>query len=293
VHEKTVGKKWTEVYEEGIREEKAKNYKEAVKNFLLAMKMDDSYAELYFRLGTCYEALGQFDLARRSYIKARDTDTLRFRADTKINNIIREIAWTRKGELVFVDSARNFETHSPHGISGKEFFYEHVHMNFSGQYLLATSLWPAVRKQLPPWILKDQKSHQSVLSEEKCAQYLGYPHLEAYLATKQVMESLANRPPFTNVLNHQALMDNLEQELNSVRDGAQKSGVRKALQEYEYALKRNPQDPWIYYHVGRAYLLLNEPQKAQVFLRFAVARMPLLIEPSRLLRLTDKELMSK
>ena len=292
-HEKPVGEKWVELYESAIHEQQAKHYTKAVKQFLLAAHLDDSYAELYFRLGSCYEDLDQFDLARASYTKARDADTLRFRADTKINDIIRKIAAKRKGELAFADSSRNFETHSPHGISGNEFFYEHVHMNFSGQYLLATSLWPSVRAQLPQWILKDQKLPQSILSKEECAQYLGYPHLEEYLATKQIIESLANRPPFTQELNHQALMDHLEQELNSLKDGIQKSGVRKALQEYEYALKRNPQDPWIYYHVGRAYLLLNQPQEAQGFLRFAVLKMPSLIEPSRLLKLTQKELLSK
>ena len=29
---------------------------------------------------------------------------------------------------------------SPHGVPGKEFLYEHVHMNFEGNYLVAKTI---------------------------------------------------------------------------------------------------------------------------------------------------------
>jgi len=288
-HENPVGQNWAKIYDKAKRLQQAGHDQEAVEQFLLADHLDDSYAELHFRLGRSYEALGQFDKARASYMKARDRDTLRFRADSRINEIIRKIVLEQQGKISFVDSARNFEVKSPHGISGKEFFYEHVHMNFSGQYLLALSLWPQVIAQLPAEIRESQKYNQPVLSIGGCAHYLGYCQLEEYLADYQIINSLANRPPFINILNHQDLVDDLKQRMNLAQGGLLEAGVKEALQGYQYALKLNPEDPWTQYHLGRAYLLLHQPQQAVIFLRLAAEQMPSLLEPQRLLKLAEKD----
>ena len=47
---------------------------------------------MHFRLGRCYRELKEFDKGREELVLARDQDVLRFRADTRINRIIREAA---------------------------------------------------------------------------------------------------------------------------------------------------------------------------------------------------------
>ena len=84
-------KQFDGIYQNGIELEKAGDFKGAIENYLAAAEIDDTYAELQFRLGRCQWNLGQFDEARESYTRAMELDTLRFRADSSINRIIREV----------------------------------------------------------------------------------------------------------------------------------------------------------------------------------------------------------
>jgi len=83
-------KRWDEIYRQGIKLETDENYAEAIKQYFQAAEIDDSYADVQFRLGRCYWAMGDYDKARDRYIRAREFDTLRFRADKRINEILRD-----------------------------------------------------------------------------------------------------------------------------------------------------------------------------------------------------------
>jgi len=64
----------------------------AVASFEKALAIDDHYAELHFRVARCRLALGETDAARNAFSLARDWDALQFRADSRINEIIRHVA---------------------------------------------------------------------------------------------------------------------------------------------------------------------------------------------------------
>jgi len=49
-----------------------------------------------------------------------------------------------------VASSRRVEARAPGGICGEETFYEHVHFNFDGNYLLARAWAEAIAPSLPP-----------------------------------------------------------------------------------------------------------------------------------------------
>jgi hypothetical protein len=59
-----------------------------------------------------------------------------------------------------VDGEGVFAEGSPHGIPGRELFYEHVHMNPHGNYLLARALFPRVVAHLP-----EEVRHSAVTME--------------------------------------------------------------------------------------------------------------------------------
>nr|MDA8171147.1 tetratricopeptide repeat protein [Nitrospiraceae bacterium] len=138
-------REWDALYHEGVGRQGAGDISGALKSYRAAARIDPQYAALDYRMGQCYEAAGDYALAKRSYVEARDYDTLRFRADSRINAIIRQVAGrSTRGPasgpasgLYLVDAARFFEEASPGGIPGDNIFYEHVHMNFHGNYLLA------------------------------------------------------------------------------------------------------------------------------------------------------------
>lgn len=66
---------------------------------------------------------------------------MRFRADSRINALIREVAAETGAALV--DAEEGLER-AAGGPPGKEFFHEHVHLNERGNYELARLVLPHV-----------------------------------------------------------------------------------------------------------------------------------------------------
>src|SRR6185503_19071307 len=97
-----------------------------------------------YRIAQLAWKAGDFERAKRSFARARDLDTLRFRADDRINGIIRSVAGKEGEGVELVDMANVFADLSVHGTPGDEIFFEHVHMNPHGNYLIAKSLYPRV-----------------------------------------------------------------------------------------------------------------------------------------------------
>lgn len=109
-----------------------------------AIQIDDEHSELHFKLGRAYLSTGDKELAREHLIRARDLDTLRFRADSKINSIIRDVAAAHgdgTGRIHYVDPT----SLSPDGIPGFDLFLEHVHFNSRGNDLLAGMFFETVK----------------------------------------------------------------------------------------------------------------------------------------------------
>jgi tetratricopeptide (TPR) repeat protein len=80
--------KWELLYQLGIKAQAVGHEQRAMEQFQAAAQIDDSYADLRFRQGECSLALGQTQQAQRHFQAARDLDTLRFRCDTKLNDLI-------------------------------------------------------------------------------------------------------------------------------------------------------------------------------------------------------------
>src|SRR5260370_11713699 len=132
---------WDRLFVSAVALEGAANYSSALTQYQRAERIDGQHAELHFRLGRCLWNLERFGEARHSFERARDFDTLRLRADTRINEIIHQVAARPASPgLKLLDAAQLFVQHSPHGTVGAEFLYEHVHLNFPGNYRLPPAL---------------------------------------------------------------------------------------------------------------------------------------------------------
>src|SRR5262249_15521096 len=133
---------WDKAFKEGTRLESEKQYAEAVRRYQEAEKLDGNYAELAFRLGRCYLALGDGAQAKQYFTRARDLDTLRFRTNTTINETTRSVAAAAGARLA--DAEAGFARESPNGLPGEDLFLEHVHMTFKGNYQLARTLFEVI-----------------------------------------------------------------------------------------------------------------------------------------------------
>jgi len=237
-------KKWDDIYRQGTEFELKGDYADAVENYLEAAKIDDHYADLQFRLGRCYWDSAEYEKARERYIRARELDTLRFRADTRINNIIRDIATGRVSEGIYLtDTTEVFEKNSPHAIPGREMFYEHVHLNFKGNYFLAKALFKQVEEILPPNLAKIHGTDKrQILTEDQCAQRLAYTGWDRYRIAYKVLNDFIKEPPFTNQLYQQERVTQMEQNIEDLKRYLAPEAIGNAVLQYRQAIQKSPSD---------------------------------------------------
>ncbi len=230
-------KAWMQLYEQGMIHENNGQHAEAIAAYTAAAAIDVSYADLQFRLATCFREQGDFENARICYQKALQYDTLRFRADERINQIIRSVADGREHEgIYFADSVAAFNSSSPHGIPGRELFYEHVHMTYEGNYILARTIFPIVQKNLPAHVVKKT---DAVLSADEVAKKVAFTGFERWVYLEHVFNAIMCKPPFTNQLYHDAIIRNEKSRLERLKQQCDKD---QCLQEYASAIESNPDD---------------------------------------------------
>jgi tetratricopeptide (TPR) repeat protein len=253
---------WDTIYEQGVTNEKTANYAEAIKYYLEAAKIDDTYADLQFRLGRCYWAIEQYDQARDRYVQARQFDTLRFRSDTRINAIIQQVAESKvKDGVYFADAITAFDQNSSHETLGKELLYEHVHLRFKGNYILARTVLEQVEKILPEQI--KNKSNHPVMSEQDCAERLVYTGWDRYIITGKLLLELILHPPFTNQLYHDTQVRELEKQIEELKVYTSPSGLKAIAEQYEKTIKQYPSDVLLVWRYAQLlYIGLKNPSAA-------------------------------
>ena len=237
-------KKWDDIYRQGAERELQGNYADAIECYLEAAKIDDRYADMQFRLARCYWAAAEYEKARERYIRARELDTLRFRADSRINNIIRDVAAGKTAEGIYLtDAAKYLEKNSPNAIPGWELFYEHVHLNFKGNYFLAKTVFEQVEKILPPQLTKSQQAdNHQILTEAECAERLAYTGWDRYQIADKVLNDFIKKPPFTNQLYQQERVRQMEQNIEALKIYLAPEALDNVALQYRQAIQKSPSD---------------------------------------------------
>ena len=231
---------WQKFYDGGVEAELAGDFARAVGNYSAAEKIDSSFAELHFRLGRCQLAMTNYAESRCHFELARDLDALPFRGDTRLNQIIKETAvrHARRG-VYLADAASALEEKSPKGISGNEFFFEHVHLSFEGNYLLARTVADQVLRLLPKSIADQAKGEWASL--EVCARRLALTDWDRCRVYDAVLRRLSEAP-FVNQMNHVEQLALLQEKLASIRADRTAEAVKAARGIYQSALTAGPDD---------------------------------------------------
>jgi len=267
-------KQWEDLYRAGVKAAGAGQAADALEDFRKASSIDDQYAELHFRWAECCLSLGRDEEARQHFILARDYDTLRFRADTRLNEIIRTVAESpqRKGTW-FADSENDLAKQSPHGLPGRELLYEHVHLNFEGNYALAIAIGGQILKALPDFVKAREEPGRKWLSIDECARHLAWTGWDRYRTLQSVIWRF-NEPPFTSQRDHaegyQWLRDKLEQLLPEQKA----PGLRRALEGYHEAIALAPNDWVLERNLAELLRKLNDLQGAEAAVRKAMELLP-------------------
>lgn len=231
---------WEQLYQAGAAADAAERWRDARALYTQAAGVDAQFAELQFRLGRCDLALTNHAEALTNFASARDCDALPFRADSRLNAIAAQIAARYAGPNVhWLDAAGWLGQHSPQGIPGQELFYEHVHLNFAGNYLLGRAFAEQVAALLPRRLTASTRADW--LAQEACEQRLGLTDWNRYAVLEGVIGRLLDAP-YTNQLNHVPRIKAHWAELIEIKSRLQPNNYNDARRIYEDALNRAPND---------------------------------------------------
>jgi tetratricopeptide (TPR) repeat protein len=235
---------WERLYASGTELEK-RDPDRAIVSYLAAAAIDETHADLQFRLGECYWTLGEFEKARQHYVRARDLDTLRFRADTRINEIIRDVVAGRRDEgVVLVDAEKALGDQSRRGIPGREFFHEHVHMTFKGNDVLARALLAAVEDLLPRWIRNRRGPAAGPPDEAAIAADLAYNDWALRRIKVKMCRAKSSEAPFTNQLYLEERVERMRAELREIETRLNKAALERIALSYRRLIGQRPED-WL------------------------------------------------
>jgi tetratricopeptide (TPR) repeat protein len=182
--------------------------------------------------------------------QCRDSDSLRFRADTAINRQIRDIA-SNDSSLVFTDVETAFEKNSPPGFN---YFLDHVHFNPEGGYLLA-SIWEEVIGRMT------RLSTNASLAMDDVFNIILWNPFNA-IDTAEIMLERSSRAPFTSTRDYNSRMATCSRELADCYEEADRQSLDNLLEQYHLRMTAFPFDPGFPQQAVRALLLENRYKEA-------------------------------
>lgn len=235
---------WDNAFQAGQALEASGACQSALGFYAQAAQIDPQLAELQFRLGTCHLAMSNLDQARRDFELARDYDALAFRADTRLNQIIKETAGRHTGRGVYsLDAAEVLAQHSRQGIPGQELFYEHVHLNFEGNYLLARAFAETAARLLPSTIAARDKGAWA--SGETCDLRLAATIWDRRRLWSNNFRRLFE-PPFTSQPDHALRVKVYQAKLDDITARMNAETPEMSRDIYKKALAAAPQDYYLH-----------------------------------------------
>ncbi len=248
-------KTWAEHFSAGLAAAKARQWERALEAFQQAARIDDTHAEIIYRLAEANEHLGAYDEARRLYRRARDLDALRFRATAEFSEVVRDVAG--RNQALYVDVVPSFESASPHGLIGWNLMTDHLHPTVQGHYLMARAICETLaRDKVRPWPPIDTTT---LPVYERVAAQLGNDALSE-MVSKITIYKLTEVFPYAGTPNA-ALRQRLEKEILAWQvnlTGPMAVGHRNWCSAQSWDR--------LHYHVGQAYLDAREYGQAITYL---------------------------
>ena len=244
-------RKWTALVQQASELEDARSYDQAMKFYVDALAIDDQYAELEFRIARCLWKMSKYPEADRHFERARDLDTLRFRADSRINEINRTVASSSPG-VDLVDAAALLSQQSLNGVVGSDLVYEHVHLTPLGNYLLARAMFQSIAGH----VAGHPVAQGYATSQAECDRLLAFTSYDHSRIANEMLQRL-QRPPFTNQLNHSEQMFRMMVDAQPPAESPDQTEA-----EYRWALSQSPNDRILHYTHGL--FLFNFDRQAAV-----------------------------
>ncbi len=262
---------WNQLWTNALIAERSGGLSTTATNYAALARLagdNDSHAELRFHLARYADAAGRRSEAIREFNAAKEFDTLRFRADDSLNDIVRTFS---NAPVRLIDAAERLAMLGSNGVLGAELFYEHVHFTFDGNYALARLFFDQFVKQLPPEVQRGARD--GVPTRDECAQRLCWNEWKQRELFQEVRKRL-QQPPFTGQFGHAMRDADWERRIDDLSKALTPQRLRAIAEQYETVLRTATND-WVL-HEDYAKLLteIHDPTNALAQWRAVVRLLP-------------------
>jgi tetratricopeptide (TPR) repeat protein len=273
---------WDAAYQKGLALEDRNDLAGALAAYEQARQVDDQFADLQFRIARCLRAQARSAEAAAHYRRARDEDVLRFRADTRINQIIRQCATGQPPSVLrLFDGEEALALGSPEHLTGEEFFFEHVHLTPAANYRLARGMAEQVAELLalegpavPPGPgPTNAPAPAPWASEEACLRWLGFTDKNHYDMIGMMLRRVAG-PPFTQRIGHAAHLERLREQQGRFRNASKPIQIRRMTEQVSARLAQVPEDPYLRSNLAGLLELAGDMPGAEQQWREVLQRLP-------------------
>ena len=234
-----------------------------------AAAIDDRYADLAFRSGRLALQAGRDADARGLLQRALDLDTLRFRTDPALNQIVRALGQPGEAQLEVVDLAGTLAGRSAHGIVGDDLLYEHVHLTLRGTYEAARELFPRIAADLARRGLAAAAPAPAPVEYDEVRLRLGFnAHEQAMIAVELL--NRFRRPPFAGQADSATRIQTWERRVKQGGDLLAQPEALPALRELARRARELAPDDWVLArNTGMMLVARGAPAEALPFLERA------------------------
>lgn len=159
-----------------------------------AIVLDSLHAGAHYRLAQCLEAKGKKREAYPEYILARDYDELRFRTDSKFNDLIRAMGDQQHCFVADLETA--FKSLSADSLIGHDLILEHLHPNAQGNFLIAKEYARLMREH--GWLATSEEwTKRDTVTDDFLWEQRHLTAVDELMAARKI-ELLTSRWPFKN-----------------------------------------------------------------------------------------------
>ncbi len=221
---------WETRYDHGVKAQAAGNREAALAAYREAAHLDDTHAELHFRMAQCALAAGDVEAARAGFRQAANRDAGLGAATEEINaRIVRVATESGNDHQHLVQTEGAFKTDTPHGLPDKSLFFDRIHFRFEGNYRLAR----AVYETLAPLMAREAGTAQGLapaLGPEEARRRIAYSPADE-LATVENALAILERHGDYPVAELRAHAETLRGRVGSAAPRLQREACRYALEK--------------------------------------------------------------
>ena len=241
---------WQQHVEAGLQGLATGHAAAAAEQLAAALALDDGYAALHYHQARALRQLARRPEAHQALVRARDLDTLRFRADSRINDTVRRVAADHAVPWVDAEALLSEQGLGviPEAASrpSNPLFYEHVHFTFEGNHALAEALLPKVEEALglPSTGLLSTGTPGTAgqgTDLDATARDLAFTPLDA-LSMERAMLGLVEGPPFVDLWQQEADLERRRRIIWQLRQRLDGDLWRAARESYGRRLAEHPDD---------------------------------------------------